>query len=229
MRKAVREIVKWVSILIPAKEQEILHSKHDEQWAESSWSRDRFFQLRNGSMCAMKSVPGRTTQNNRLSYLYRKGDVIMKTVSFRSNSTIKDHDAPECWVCAMKAVPGSKRFHQTCRWTASDPAHAHAMWFSSPFFPALSAISTLWERRQIFARRGNLGARTAEPLAATRNLRTARQSSRVHRRASLRGILSHRRVLRRCLHDACKTFHWSPCLVLQGAPPSYVEVMHVIN
>ena len=37
---------------------------------------------------------------------------------------------------------------------------------------------------QIFALRGNLGARTAEPLAATRNLRTARQSSRVHRRAS---------------------------------------------
>ena len=35
------------------------------------------------------------THNNRLSYLYRKGDVIMKTVSFRSNSTIKDHDAPE--------------------------------------------------------------------------------------------------------------------------------------
>ena len=81
-------------------------------------------------------------------------------------------------------------------------------------FSAPSAISKLRERRQIFARRGNLGARTAEPLAATRNLRTARQSSRVHRRASLRSILSHRCVLRRCLHDACKTLHWSPCLVV---------------
>ena len=40
--------------------------------------------FRNGSICAMKSVPGRTTQNNGLSYLYRKGHVIMKTVSFRS-------------------------------------------------------------------------------------------------------------------------------------------------
>ena len=70
--------------------------------------------FRNGSICAMKSVPGRTTQNNGLSYLYRKGDVIMKTVSFRSNSTVKDHETPECWVCAMKAVPGSKRFHY--RW-----------------------------------------------------------------------------------------------------------------
>ena len=30
----------------------------------------------------------------------------------------------------------------------------------------------------------------------------------------LRGILSHRRVLRRCLHDACKPLHRSPCLVV---------------
>ena len=30
------------------------------------------------------------------------------------NSTIKDHDARDCWICAMKSLPGSKCFHQTC-------------------------------------------------------------------------------------------------------------------
>ena len=72
----------------------VLHSHYD--WllstAETTASNSMF---RNGSICAMKSVPGRTAQNNKLLYLYRKGDVIMKSVSFRSNSTIKDHDAPE--------------------------------------------------------------------------------------------------------------------------------------
>ena len=72
----------------------VLHSHCD--WllstAETTASNSMF---RNGSICAMKSVPGRTAQNNKLLYLYRKGDVIMKSVSFRSNSTTKDHDAPE--------------------------------------------------------------------------------------------------------------------------------------
>ena len=72
----------------------LLHSHYD--WlmstAETTASNSMF---RNGSICAMKSVPGRTAQNNKLLYLYRKGGVIMKSVSFRSNSTIKDHDAPE--------------------------------------------------------------------------------------------------------------------------------------
>ena len=72
----------------------VLHSHYD--WllstAETTASNSLF---RNGSICAMKSVPGRTAQNNKLLYLYRKGGVIMKSVSFRSNSTIKDHDAPE--------------------------------------------------------------------------------------------------------------------------------------
>jgi hypothetical protein len=36
----------------------------------------------NGSIRAMKSVPGRTKQNNWLSFLSSKGDIIMKTVSF---------------------------------------------------------------------------------------------------------------------------------------------------
>ena len=35
-----------------------------------------------GSICAMKSVPGRAIQNNGLSFLSRDGDIIMKTVSF---------------------------------------------------------------------------------------------------------------------------------------------------
>ena len=39
--------------------------------------------FRNGSICAMKSVPGRAKQNNGLSFLSRNGDIIMKTVSFR--------------------------------------------------------------------------------------------------------------------------------------------------
>ena len=47
----------------------------------------RFFpqnmMFRNGSICAMKSVPGRARQNNGLSFLSRNGDIIMKTVSFR--------------------------------------------------------------------------------------------------------------------------------------------------
>ena len=50
----------------------------------------RFFpqnmMFRNGSICAMKSVPGRAKQNNGLSFLSRNGDIIMKTmktVSFR--------------------------------------------------------------------------------------------------------------------------------------------------
>ena len=71
--------------------------------------------------------------------------------------------------------------------------------------------------------------------SAISDFRTARQSRRAYRRAAssdkesshgaaiqsrapqgllLRRILSHRRVLRRCLHDACKTLHWSPCLVV---------------
>ena len=79
----------------------VLHSHYD--WlmstAETTASNSMF---RNGSICAMKSVPGRTTQNNKLLYVYRKGGVIMKTVSFRSNSTIKDHDALECWVCQCR-------------------------------------------------------------------------------------------------------------------------------
>ena len=66
----------------------VLHSHYD--WlmstAETTASNSMF---RNGSICAMKSVPGRTTQNNKLLYLYRKGDVIMKSVSCRSNSTVK--------------------------------------------------------------------------------------------------------------------------------------------
>ena len=40
--------------------------------------------FRNGSVCAMKSVPGRARQNNGLSFLSRNGDIIMKTVSFRT-------------------------------------------------------------------------------------------------------------------------------------------------
>ena len=137
----------------------------------------------------------------------------MKTVSFRSNSTIKDHDAPECWACAMK-VTWQQTF-SPCRWTASDPARAHAMWFSSPFFAGTE--------------------RDFNIMGATPDFRTARQSRRAHRRAAssdmesshgaaiqslaqqhllLRRILSHRRVLRHCLHDACKTLHWSPCLVV---------------
>ena len=96
--------------------------------AETTASNSMF---RNGSICAMKSIPGRTTQNNRLLYLYRKGDVIMKTVSFRSNSTIKDHDAPECWVCQWRRYLA---LNVCSRWTASDPARAHAMWFCCSFF-----------------------------------------------------------------------------------------------
>ena len=68
--------------------------------AETTASNSLF---RNTSICAMKSVPGRTAQNKKLLYLYRKGDVIMKSVSFRSNSTIKDHDAPECaFICQWR-------------------------------------------------------------------------------------------------------------------------------
>jgi hypothetical protein len=44
----------------------------------------------------MKAVPG----IKRFQQTYR-------------NSTIKDDDARECWICAMKSLPGSKRFHQT--------------------------------------------------------------------------------------------------------------------
>ena len=50
---------------------------------------------------------------------------------------------------------------------------------AAPFFSGTERdFKIMGARRQIFARRGNLGARTAEPLAATRNLRTARQSRR---------------------------------------------------
>ena len=73
--------------------------------------------------------------------IFRNGSICVNTIN--RNSTIKDHDARECWICAMKAVPGNKRFHQMCRLTASDHARAHAMSFSSRFSSALSAISKL--------------------------------------------------------------------------------------
>ena len=69
-------------------------------------------------ICAMKSVPGRARSSRRLSVLESQTDNRhVNTVN--RNRTIKDHYAPECWICAMKSVPGSKRFHQTCRLTAS--------------------------------------------------------------------------------------------------------------
>ena len=69
-------------------------------------------------ICAMKSVPGRARSSRRLSVLESQTDNRhVNTVN--RNRTIKGHYAPECWICAMKSVPGSKRFHQTCRLTAS--------------------------------------------------------------------------------------------------------------
>ena len=85
----------------------------------------------------------------------------MSTVN--RNSTIKDHDAPECWICAMKSVPDSKRFHQTCRSTVSFMRAHMQRHLAADFLRTKGDIKI---------------------VAATPDFRTARQSGRVHRRAA---------------------------------------------
>ena len=130
----------------------------------------------------MKSVPGRTHITTGCHIFTEKATsswrLLVSEVTVRSKITTHQSVGPAWW-----RLPGSKRFHRAAGQHRILRAHMPCD-LAALFFPALSAISTLWERRQIFARRGNLGARTAEPLAATRNLRAARQSSRVRSRAS---------------------------------------------
>ena len=63
------------------------HRSRSDRWG-AQFTVDRLWPLlpnmmfSNGSICAMKWVPGRTKQNNGLSLLSRNGDIIMKTVSF---------------------------------------------------------------------------------------------------------------------------------------------------
>ena len=91
------------------------------------------------------------------------------------NSTIKDHDARECWICAMKSLPGSKCFHQTC-WSRT----SHAGGANECTVTTLFAAFSFGTKRYI------------KIVAATLDFRN-RTSARV-------GILSQRRVF--LLHDA---------------------------
>ena len=59
------------------------------------------------------------------------------------------------------------------------------------------------------AARQSIVAYTTGPVAATIDFRTARQSH-----VCSRGILSQRRVFRRLLHDARKSLHGSPRLIV---------------
>ena len=92
--------------------------------AETTASNSMF---RNGSICAMKAVPGRTTQNSKLLYLYRKGDVIRRLsvseVTVRSKTR-----RTRVLGLPMKAVPGIKRFQQTYRNSTIKDDDARECW-----------------------------------------------------------------------------------------------------
>ena len=88
----------------------------------------------------------------------------------------------------------------------------HVLWLLAAVFLRCQARYQNCSRDDRFsngAARQSIVAYTTGPVAATIDFRTARQSH-----VCSRGILSQRRVFRRLLHDARKSLHGSPRLIV---------------